>query len=178
MGRVYGYATHVPALGMGMMMTDGDVLELGTGLVSTPMLSAMIKFTNRRLVSLEQSERWWRGMSQQYQGERHDVVYCPGFERMEEIATSQRWGLVLVDHELPDQVSYEHRVKMLGMLRSWAEVVVVHDTEDDRVDWDGAMDDYRFRWTFRMVTPWTTMLSNSVDIVDVVKKMVGFESLT
>lgn len=45
--------THIPILAAVVAMTDGPVLELGTGLNSTPLLSEMCFHMSRDLYSIE-----------------------------------------------------------------------------------------------------------------------------
>ncbi len=116
---VDGFATHLPALLGAVAATDGPVLELGSGLFSTPILDTVCQ--GRGLVTVESDPEWL---------ERFLHLERPGhrFRLAGDWATlpelDARWDVAIVDQS----PSYT-RAPSIERLRARTRFLVIHDTE-------------------------------------------------
>lgn len=110
------YATHQAALIKAALETDGDILELGCGDYSTPLLSVIAQHRGNKLV-VKSSDPFWA--SQFSDIAEVDLVDWATWE------PEGQWGLVLLDNE---QLTYD-RIKWLPKLAKIAKVIVMHDAD-------------------------------------------------
>ncbi len=96
------YSTFLPVLMEVMNRTNGDVLELGPGVFSTPVLHWMCKKMNRRLLTIESDEKWFSFCRKYYQSNhrqpiRHRFVFVKNRDDADR-EINKEWDVVLVDH--------------------------------------------------------------------------------
>lgn len=175
----YGYASHQGPLGIALCVTKGPVLELGTGLSSTPMLHSAC-LNGRYLLSVDEDFGYInrfksyendKGLEskEQYHYFRHVVNYDRFFETV-----GLDWSVVLVDCELPKSVrssGYLTRQGLVGKFRDSRDfegILVVHDTESKEFN-DELLWDFKHKWTFKPSgLPWTTMASHKIDFLNLI----------
>src|SRR5882724_8392287 len=90
------YGTHLPILARILDLTDGPVLELGTGIFSTFLMDIMCKESKRKVVSYDNDPKWHES-NMQWQSEYHDINLVTDWDSIE-IETTH-WSVVLVDHK-------------------------------------------------------------------------------
>ena len=96
--------------------TKGDILELGCGDYSTPVLSAIARRRGDRLVVLSSNEEWANKF--------HDYADV----QIVDWATwvpSGNWGLVMLDNE---QFTCE-RIRLIPRLAKICKTIVMHDAD-------------------------------------------------
>lgn len=154
--RTAAYLSHLPILSAAMSMTTGPVLELGAGLGSTYLLHGLCGSAKRQLTTIESDEAWLRRFSK-YGRPWHIFRKVEDYLDLPEYG--QEWGLAFVDHGL-------YRQRGLSVRRlAHVPVVVVHDTCFPWLyDYTGPIEEYRYRWDYRVDGPQTTVLSNTRDI--------------
>ena len=124
------YATHLGALIACVNKSEGDILELGVGLFSTPYLHYVATGSKRNLLSLENDKGWLRHfkgsefMHFLYENEYHKLELVENYENSSLI--NKQWDVVLVD-QTPD-LSRKETVKKLAHL---AKYIIIHDANDD-----------------------------------------------
>ena len=156
------YGSHLPALMRAVEVTRGDVLELGAGLFSTPVLHWMCARAKRRLVSMDNDPRffdWAGGFRSKY----HELVLVDDWA---EADIEHTWDVVLVDHS-----PSERRIEEIKRLRNLAAILVVHDTNgrwNKAYHYDRIWDLFSFKYTFP-AEPSTSLLSNLVDVSAIMK---------
>lgn len=159
---VAGASTHIPVLAWALANTRGPILELGTGLYSTPLIHAMAG--QRRVLSLESNSKWFELASAFAHG-RHQVRRVSETWPDDDAAFDSWWGLVFVDQYPP-----EARGACIARLRDRADMIVVHDSE--LVDYYGltaVFPLFKHVVTCRWFDPkWTTILSMNYDLTDAV----------
>lgn len=113
------YGTHLPALIAVMAKTSGDVLELGTGVFSTPYLHYACMLAKRHLVSYDNSPEWdkWIGY---YRSPDHEIIMVDDWDKAD---IERSWGIALVDHSPSERRKVEIR-----RLANFAKYVVIHDS--------------------------------------------------
>lgn len=138
------WSTHMPVLISLMRNTSGDVLEIGTGIYSTPFLHWACFIEGRNLVSIENNYEYIEFV-RQFEWRGHKVE--------EKIPVMGEWDIVFIDSS-PN----EDRVALSRKFSETAKYVIVHDS--DREDFPG----FKFRFDYENVYPATTVLSNIIDL--------------
>ena len=152
------FGSHLAPLTTAVLNTEGPILELGAGDTSTPLLHALCMPGRRRLVTVD-TNRGWLGRYADLQTDWHRLVHASA-ERLEDVmATAERWGVVLVDHQ-----PLERRAADILHLRSRAQVLVVHDVEDPAYEYKRALSQFRYTYTYNRFIPWTAVVSDDVDV--------------
>lgn len=135
-------------------MTEGPVLELGTGFNSTPVLHWLCNETKRKLVSYESNPKYFE-IAKNYISDFHEVHLIDDWDKLD---VSQHWSVVFIDH-----APGPRRVVEMTRLANKADYVIVHDTED-RSDWhykySKGFPSYKYRWDYTIAYPHTSVLSN------------------
>ena len=122
------YATHLGALIACMNKTNGDVLELGMGLFSTPYLHYACTGQKRNLLSLENDKGWARHFKGSefihflYENEYHKIDVIESYETY---PIEKQWDVVLID-QTPDY-SRKETPKRLANL---AKYIIIHDSNE------------------------------------------------
>ena len=119
------YGSHAPVLVRALEATfspkQGRVVELGTGIYSTPLLHWLCRWQGRELVSLESRQEFLDAFNiRGYSAPWHSVQLIEDWSRA---LLERPWDVALVDHE-----PAERRTPDALRLLSWAKIVVVHDT--------------------------------------------------
>lgn len=147
-------ATHLPALFDAMCATTGPVLELGSGIYSTPLIHWWCRQSERLVVSCETDARYY-GYVKGYETPWHRVLLVDDWDAVD---VSPPWSVVLVDHAPPAR-------RAVDLARvTHAEYVVVHDThEEELYHYAEAASLYRYRRVYRDMGIGTTVFSNQHD---------------
>lgn len=140
-----GYATHIEPLVKAALSTPGDILELGCGDYSTPILAAIAHHRGDRLVVHASDPAW----AKRYEGVADEIVIVSW-------ATwkpSGKWGLVFLDNE-------EHapqRIQRLPQLRPFCDVVVMHDASQAMqcVEYGAQIAGFKSAEMYEKYEPWT-----------------------
>lgn len=168
------WATHLPVLCQTIhQLRPQTVLELGAGVYSTPMLAQILRGV--RFVSAERTGSWQKHAATFMTDPLHtlielslgaDYISDPRMESIwKQMNQPRLWDLIFVDH-FPD----EARAPMLKFIREWtvAKVVVVHDTspemEPRMKGLKEEMANWKYRYDYKCLLPWTTVLSQCIDV--------------
>lgn len=161
-----GGGSHLPVLIKALELSDGPILELGTGLFSTPFLHWACFNSKRKLVSYENKKKFFDFWIYDDEREKnndysyHEVKFVED-NKWDDIDISEHWAVVFVDHNPGPR----RREEMMRVANN-ADYVVVHDT-DDKNDWYYKYSEYfpvfKYRWDSK-IYPRTTVLSNFKDL--------------
>lgn len=154
------YGTHIPALLKVLSLTHGNVLELGMGIYSTPLLHWAC-FGKRMLVSYESIPEWYE-LHKEYHTGVHEVHFVKDFS---EADIERPWDVAFVDH-----TPASRRKEEIKRLANYAKYIVVHDTEGAQNPLYHFSDIYplfKYRYNFSTVRPNTTILSNFIDVSEI-----------
>jgi hypothetical protein len=138
-------------------MTNGPVLELGTGLYSTTFLHWYCFSTKRKLVSYENS-RVWHKYARRFRSEWHDVNYIRNWDTVD---LTPQWSVAFVDH-----APNERRIEELKRL-THSDYVVIHDTDRGqhyKYKYRLVEDLYKYRYRYSELQPATSIWSNKNDV--------------
>lgn len=150
------YATHRPTLGEAVARTTGPILELGMGENSTASLHAVAEISGRPVFSYDHEASWVERFVN-LRSSNHQISCVNSWDSCP--IESMQWGVAFVDHAPAGR-----RVVDIARLADRADVVVVHDTEDSTYGYDSVFHLFRYRYDDRDRRPWTTLLSNRIDV--------------
>jgi hypothetical protein len=115
------YGTHLVPLMVAMDKTKGDVLELGTGIFSTPYLHYRCTLDKRKLFSYDTSRTWLKFFkTYKYENKYHKFIYIKNWDKAQ---IERPWDVVLVDHS-PDT----RRIAEIKRVANLAKFIIVHDS--------------------------------------------------
>jgi len=157
------YGTHLPVLLRALELTDGPVLELGAGIFSTPVLHWICTRDKRQLVSMDNDPRFynWAG---RFANEYHRLVLVDDWDK---VNIGYPWDVVLVDHS-----PGERRVVEIRRLAFYAKYIIIHDSNgrwNKAYHYDTIYSLFTSLYTFDKVEPSTTVLSNRIDVGEMMK---------
>ncbi len=154
--------THIPALVRAFELSEGDVLELGTGYFSTNLLRWLCEMSGRTLYSYETGWSWYKIAT------RKPVPFQKVFkiDNFDEADIDRHWGLVLIDH-----APTRRRIVDIKRLANLADYIVIHDTNPEH---DGVANDpkkkgyqysqiwslFKYKYDFTKYSPHTRVVSN------------------
>lgn len=144
-----GFASFFPVLEKILSLTSGAVLELGTGIYSTPFLHWLCFARKRELFSYE-SNRAYFELFQSYQAEFHKMFLVRDFKS---IIPDRHFDVIFIDHS-----PSEDRLERLQSLVKDANFVIVHDVAPG--EFEGVA---RYRLDYP-ASPGTSVFSNFIDM--------------
>jgi len=140
-----------------MGMTDGDVLELGSGLFSTPYLH-WVCFEKRKLVTYEDNKQFLNFL-EGFKNDLHEIKQVTDWDKIE---IEKPWDVVLVDHSPAPR-----RKEEIRRLANYAKFIVVHDTQDEtefEYQYHEIYPLFKYRFDYKKDPTNTSILSNFVDV--------------
>lgn len=153
-GKVHHLASHFPVLLYAVQSTSGDVLELGTGLYSTPLLHYLCVPSGRCLVSVENDINWLMSL-RMFECDLHRLIFTDDWNVPE---LEKQWDVVFVD-----QFPAEQRRKAVERFASLAKYIVVHDTngrQDRHYHLSEVWPSFKYVYHYGRFFPQTTIASN------------------
>lgn len=156
------YSTHIPVLVKALSLTMGDVLELGTGVYSTPILHWLTSPYKRNLFSYDADRKYLDIMGiWGFQDEHHRVQWVEE-GNWDSIDIERPWNVALIDHS-PGL----RRKEDIKRLAPWAKYIIVHDSDgrsEKHYHYSEVWPLFKYMWTWQGVRPHTTVVSNLVDL--------------
>lgn len=155
------YCTYIPLLMRALAEIEGDVLEMGTGIVSTHVLHWMCLDQGRRLVSYENSPYYYE-IAKACEGPLHSVRFVERWADAEIERAVGRWAVALVDH-----APAERRHVDVERLANCAGAIVIHDSQglsEKHYHYQKIYPLFRYRLGWGKARPSATVLSNFVDV--------------
>lgn len=147
------WGSHLPLLYLSLKNTKGIVVELGSGLISTPLIKNESKTNDRLFYSFDSKKEWCK---------KTNSFFIDNWEKTDEWVIG--CGLVFVD-----EAPAEHRKLSILKYANIADVIVVHDTEIGAEYVYGmaeSLSSFKYRIDYEPigVYPRTTAVSNFIDI--------------
>lgn len=151
------YTTHISTLLVAIRATRGKVIELGGGQSSTPFLHWVCKAGNKKLITYENHPAFYKYL-RQFQSYDHRVRKVEDWNKV----PIEKCGVLFVDLH-PAEMRHEMAIKF----KDAASIVVVHDTErEDKYQNSKIGKHFKYSYTYKDATPWTTMFSNHIDVTE------------
>lgn len=133
----------MPALIDALSMTTGPILEVGSGVYSTPLIHWWCYATHRPVVTYEQDPSYYQ-YAKQFVSDYHSVHLVRTYDEMD---VTHPWSVVIVDH------TDDRRVVDMARVRH-AEYVILHDSTAYKVR------GYKYRQVYPYPGAETTVFSN------------------
>lgn len=154
------YSSHLPILIKILLLSEGPVLELGSGVFSTPVMHWLCLEAKRPLITYE-NDRDHFEMNKVFESKTHEFRFVNNWDEAK--IETMHWGAAFVDHE-----PRERRKTEIARLAQIADYVVVHDTEPDHdyiFDFiNKAYPLFKYSYHYKRRRPYTTILSNFKDL--------------
>lgn len=117
------WGSHLPSLMWCLSTTVGNVIELGVGHFSTPVLHNFCEGQQRKLISLESDRAWFDSFSH-YSSTYHQLYHVDYWQDVPDYA-KERWSVALIDNS----PGGERRAQDFKSFLPTAMFVLVHDYE-------------------------------------------------
>ena len=152
------WSSHLPMLVKALELTEGDVLEMGVGIFSTPLLHWMCMANKRKLYSYENDERWGN-LKTHFETDIHRINFVSNWDDAD---IDREWGMVFIDH-----APAERRHIDVRRFAKLAKLIVIHDSEeknDKSYHYSKIYPLFKYRYDFKIKKPHTTILSNYIKL--------------
>ncbi|MCX6702774.1 MAG: hypothetical protein NTW60_02815 [Candidatus Wolfebacteria bacterium] len=151
-----GTSTYMPMLIKIIQMTDGPVMELGSGLFSTPLLHWLCSKKKRELVTYENNPEYYQ-LARKFRSRNHKIRFVKTFD---EVDFSRHWNVVLIDHSPKRPL---RRGDDVIKLKDSADYIILHDSEleeEKHYGYDKVWEHFKYRHNWDKCLPHVTVLSN------------------
>lgn len=145
------YATHLPPLIAAVLYLKGNVVEMGSGHFSTPILHEILKNTNRKLYTFDHDQSWLDNFLY-LQTENHIIRLIQNWDDI----TVPSCDILFIDHAPAKQ-----RQKDIIKYKN-TPIIVVHDTEDRNYHYDFC--EFKYNKIYNKYKVTTTLISNHIDV--------------
>lgn len=158
------WSSYIPILLKTMAASDGPVLELGVGTVSTPLLHWLCKTSGRKLVSYDSDEYYFKD-NKYFAEDTHKLIFVKDNDWKSIDIEKTHWGLVFIDHG-PSLSRAITAIKVANC----ADYVLLHDANP------GFSRDYQYKrvyphfkyiYKYKKSYPHTAVLSNFKDLTNI-----------
>ena len=147
-----GWSTHMPVLIKMANLTKGPIMEIGSGIYSTPLLHWLCVETKRHLVTFE-SDKDFIKLAKEYESEDHRVQFVEDYLT---IPNTDRYSFIFIDH------SGHSRGKTVVHFKDSADYIVIHDSNVvGKNMYQIAFPEFKYRKDYNLFIPWTTVVSNT-----------------
>ena len=157
-----GYTTHMALLLKILDINDGDVVELGGGVFSTPFLHWYCKNKNRELITYDDNIDYYN-FERQFKSNHHKVILVKDWD---EVDVKTHRGLVFIDHGGKRGTGYRRGLDATRFKDS-ADYIVLHDTElkgQKLYGYDKMWSKFKYRFDWKECVPETSVVSNKKDL--------------
>lgn len=150
------FSTHIPVLAACFLVTNGPILELGSGNYSTLLLRQMCKVTGRSLTTVEWDVQWMTACSSSMPSSswHTQILATENIENIPAIMETD-WSVILLDHWPSWKREFD-----LPKIANKAELIVVHDSDQTNLNLGPVLETFKFQDTWKLRHPWTTVVSN------------------
>lgn len=150
-----GWSTHMPVLIKLANITTGPIMEVGSGIYSTPLLHWLCDETKRKFVSYETDKDFIK-LAKEYETENHKVQLVNDFLA---IPNTEHYSIIFIDHSGHD------RGKTAVHFKDSADYIVIHDSDVvGKNMYQIAFPEFKYRKDYDRYKPWTTVLSNTKNL--------------
>lgn len=149
------YTTHMPMVIKLVQMTTGPVLELGSGIFSTPLFHWLCASDGRLLVTYEDVDEFYQ-FARKFRSKNHRIYFVEDWDKVD---FTGHWDVVLVDH------ATDRRSVDTLRLKDSADYIILHDSEaPEHYGYDKVYPHFKYVYHWRDCRAWTTVVSNTKDM--------------
>ena len=156
------YTTHISTLLVALKATTGLVIEVGGGQSSTPFLHWVCKAGRRKLITYENHPAYF-DYAYSFKSPLHSIRKIENWDDM----PIEKAGVVFIDHHPSERRSID-----AIRFKDVADLVVIHDTERESEKYRNSdiWPHFKYKFTFTETRPWTTIVSNTIDVTNFADK--------
>jgi len=154
MSTLIDWGSHLPVLSKLAPLSSGDILELGVGWFSTPILHWTCMEQNRKLVSYENNEEYYN-LFKDGKNNNHEFYFVNSWDKAD---IKKEWGLAFIDF----RPKLERR-KAVRILANLAKYIIIHDSDphsEKYYNYNSIYPLFKYRYDYMKFMPGTTVLSN------------------
>ncbi len=148
------FSTHNPMLIEYVQKTKGPVLEMGSGVFSTPLLHWLC--LDRELITYEDVPEFYH-FAHKFQSDNHRVRLIKNWG---EVKADRHFSVVLIDHKASRNF---RRGDDALRFKDCADYIILHDTEPEsqkNYGYDKIWQHFKYRRDWKLCRAWTTVVSN------------------
>lgn len=156
------FGNHLPVLIRIVAMTNGPILELGSGYFSTPFLHWAC-FPTKRTLETYENNRKFHNMVDRFNCDFHKVILVKNWD---DIDFSRQWSIAFIDHS-PGSRRWRDIKKL-----THADYIIAHDSEnkmDSSYGYSRILKLFKYRYKYDEVMPHTSIFSNKYDVSGIMK---------
>ena len=155
------YSTHIPTLIKTVQMTKGPVLEIGSGIFSTPLLHWLCAESRRKLITYD-GDREYFEMVRQFKSSNHSIRFVEDWDKVDFNAFPDRYfSVALIDSES------DRRAKEAIRLKNKVDYLILHDTNDTKsYGYERVWPEFKYIYHWEFCKPWTSVVSNFKNLED------------
>lgn len=153
-------STHFPMLIKLVQMTTGPIIEVGSGLFSTPLLHWLCFENKRKLLTLEQHQHYM-DFAQKFRSENHEVLLVKHLERYD---WKGHASVVFIDHS-PKKPRTRGDDALL--FKGKADYIILHDAgphAKTKYGYQQLYDKFNYVFNWSGAIPNTTVLCDSKEL--------------
>ena len=154
--------SHIPVLVKAIEMTKKDVLELGVGWGSTPILHWLCASKNLGLMSLESDGKWLKKF-EEFETDEHLLAEFDFAKNGLDVLGFDKFGVVFIDH----RPARKRRSSAL-YFKDKADIIILHDAEladHPAYKYTSMYKQFKYKYVYEDVgTPHTVILSNKLNV--------------
>jgi hypothetical protein len=151
------WTTHIGVLVKVLYASTGDVVEMGAGPASTPLLHWICKDMNRKLISYEANPDYYN-YARQFASWLHKIVLVKNWD---DIDTKTHRGVVFIDHATAERRSVDAL-----RFKDSADYIVMHDSDAEKFyGYDKIWKYFKYRYDWKACRPWVSVVSNFKNLI-------------
>jgi len=146
------WTTHIPMLIKYVQLADKPVLELGSGIFSTPLLHWLCKMQGVELFTYENVDEYYK-FAKQFQSRNHRIRFVEDWNKV--IYPYNKYGVVFIDH-----APAERRQIEAITFANLTDYVILHDADESIYGYNKVYPHFKYIYKWEECKPYTTVLSN------------------
>lgn len=144
------WTTHIGILTKVLLASKNNIVELGAGPFSTPLLHWIGKEMNRKVSTYESNKEFYK-YAWQFRSKDHNIHYVKDWGKVE---FKNRVGVIFVDH-----VDKKQKIKDAIRLKDSADYIVVNSASDEK-DYESLFKNFKQSYIWKKSQPYVAVFSN------------------
>lgn len=157
------YSTHIPLLSYILNKSEGDILELGSGYYSTPLIN-MFASKNRHITTFDNNKEYLNKLKYLQNANHQFIIVEKRWEDYFEIFKSKLWGLIFIDNADFKSGCPKIRGALLTLLSQNAEYIICHDSQNLSC-YGYNFEQFKYKVEYDFLVPHTMVVSNFKEIL-------------
>jgi hypothetical protein len=151
-----GWSSHNAVLIKVIMRSEGDIIEMGAGPFSTPLLHWLCKDRGLRLRTYE-NDPFYYNFASQFQSNSHSIRKI---ENWNDLELKGHLGIIFIDHHPMEQRGID-----VIRFKDYADYLILHDTEKpETYGYQDIWKHFKYSYSWKECRPWTSVVSNFKDL--------------